>query len=83
MPTVRIPPTLRTATGGAREVEASGGTVHVFTACSMLRRVSRTLRTAGTCARAAEGPPLAAPTAWTRSSRARFDSRSSVMTCVT
>jgi molybdopterin converting factor small subunit len=27
MPTVRIPPTLRTATGGAREVEASGGTV--------------------------------------------------------
>jgi len=27
MATVRIPPTLRTATGGAREVEASGGTV--------------------------------------------------------
>ena len=27
MPTVRIPPTLRTATGGAREVEASGDTV--------------------------------------------------------
>ena len=27
MATVRIPPTLRTATGGAREVEASGVTV--------------------------------------------------------
>jgi cysteine synthase B len=27
MPTVRIPPTLRTATGGAREVEATGDTV--------------------------------------------------------
>ena len=27
MATVRIPPTLRTATGGAREVEASGDTV--------------------------------------------------------
>ncbi len=27
MATVRIPPTLRTSTGGAREVEASGGTV--------------------------------------------------------
>ena len=27
MATVRIPPTLRTATGGAREVEASGETV--------------------------------------------------------
>jgi len=27
MATVRIPPTLRPSTGGAREVEASGGTV--------------------------------------------------------
>jgi sulfur-carrier protein len=27
MPTVRIPPTLRAATGGAREVAAAGGTV--------------------------------------------------------
>ena len=41
MSTVRIPPTLRTATGGAKQVEVPGGTVREVVAALVSRtRVS-------------------------------------------